>query len=79
METDVSVYGYFERDINMTVTKMTNYIRPLSIKTVCQLNMRYRKSNYRNFPKYSDTQNIRTPKKFIVITLKFELYGSTIE
>ena len=30
---------------------------------------------YRKFPKYSDTQNIRTPKKFvIVITLKFELW-----
>ena len=23
--------------------------------------------------------NIRLPKKFVVITLKFELYGSTIE
>ena len=23
--------------------------------------------------------NIRTPKTFVVITLKFELYGSTIE
>ena len=28
---------------------------------------------YHKFPKYSDTQ------KFVVITLKFELYGSTIE
>ena len=28
---------------------------------------------YRKFPKYSDTQNI------VVITLKFEQYGSTIE
>ena len=29
--------------------------------------------NYRNF------LNIRTPKKFVIITLKFELCGSTIE
>ena len=29
--------------------------------------------HYRKFPKYSDTQ------KFAVITLKFELCGSTIE
>ena len=30
-------------------------------------------SEYRKFPKYSDTQNI------VVITLKVEQYGSTIE
>ena len=32
-----------------------------------------KKTNYRKFPKYSDTQNI------VVMTLKFEQCGSTIE
>ena len=36
----------------------------------CRLGQEVR---YRKFPKYSD------PKKFVVITLKFELCGSIIE
>ena len=40
------------------------------VKTECCI---FRKYKYPKFPKYSDTQI------FVVITLKFELCGSTIE
>ena len=47
-------------------------LQPSQIQTGLRFNHDVKKT-YRKFPKYSD------PKEFVVITLKFELCGSTIE